>query len=97
MPARMVTSHRPHILAMMIVPISMSDSRVVLGTYRPQLQAPPQQLPPGADEAARARPVIATAVSSLTVSSCPCGQAIGAFASLIGRVRSKQSPQARHR
>jgi hypothetical protein len=35
--------------------------------------------------------------SSLTVSSWPCGQLHGASDSLIGRVRSKVSPQARHR
>src|ERR1700691_4103074 len=35
--------------------------------------------------------------SSRTVSSCPCGQVHGADDSLIGRVRSKVSPQARQR
>jgi hypothetical protein len=35
--------------------------------------------------------------SSFTVSSCPCGQAAGAEDSLIGRLTSKVSPQARQR
>jgi hypothetical protein len=39
----------------------------------------------------------ATVDSSLTVSSCPAGQAHGAEDSLIGRVTSNVSPQARHR
>jgi len=36
-------------------------------------------------------------VSSFTVSSCPWGQAAGADDSLIGRLTSKVSPQARQR
>lgn len=42
-------------------------------------------------------PVIATVDSSLTVSTWPCGQGVGAFASLIGRTCSKLPPQVRHR
>ncbi len=66
---------------------------------QPQPQLPPQQPPPprGAGAADPARPPTATVESSLTVSSCPCGQAHGADDSLIGRVRSKVSPQARQR
>ena len=68
---------------------------------QPQPQAPPQQPPPppGAlrAESALARPPTETVESSRTVSSCPCGQVHGADDSLIGRVRSKVSPQARHR
>jgi hypothetical protein len=64
----------------------------------PQPQAPPQQPAPEAGVAAeRPRPPRATADSSLTVSSWPCGQTAGADDSLMGRVCSKVSPQARHR
>jgi len=64
-----------------------------------QPQAPPQQPPPwaGAEGAAAPPRATATVESSLTVSSWPCGQAAGADASLIGRLTSKVSPQARHR
>ncbi len=66
----------------------------------PQAQAPPPQQPPpdaasGAEDPAR--PVRATVESSLTVSSCPCGQTTGALDSVIGREISKVAPQARHR
>ena len=68
---------------------------------QPQPHAPPQQPPPplprGAGPAELARPPTATADSSLTVSSWPCGQVHGAAESLIGRVCSKVSPQARQR
>lgn len=67
-----------------------------------QPQAPPQQPPPPvplalAWPAPAARPPTATVESSRTVSSCPLGQVQGADDSLIGRVCSKVSPQARHR
>jgi hypothetical protein len=42
-------------------------------------------------------PETATVDSSFTVSSCPCGQVHGAEDSLIGRVSSNVSPQARQR
>jgi hypothetical protein len=42
-------------------------------------------------------PETATVDRSLTVSPCPCGQVHGAEDSLIGRVNSKVSPQARQR
>src|ERR1700755_3593749 len=66
----------------------------------PQPQAPPQQPPPppsGAAPAPDPSPPTATVDSSLTVSSCPAGQAAGAEDSLIGRVSSNVSPQARQR
>jgi hypothetical protein len=64
-----------------------------------QPQAPPQQPPPprGAGAAELALPPTATVDSSFTVSSCPCGQVQGADDSLIGRVCSNVSPQARQR
>src|SRR5215467_13946226 len=66
-----------------------------------QPQEPPQQPPPAplapVGPALLARPPTATVESSRTVSSCPFGQVHGADDSLIGRVRSKVSPQARHR
>ena len=69
--------------------------------YPPQPQAPPQQPPPplpeDGDGAELARPPTATADSSLTVSSWPFGQVAGAADSLMGRVCSKVSPQARQR
>ncbi len=65
---------------------------------QPQPQPPPQQPPPrGAACCEPARPPTATADSSLTVSSWPCGQVAGADASVIGRVCSKVSPQDRQR
>jgi len=75
------------------------------GAY-PQPQAPPQQPPapeppepPGPPERLRpeARPDTETAESSFTVSSWPCGQVHGADDSVIGRLSSNVSPQARHR
>jgi hypothetical protein len=64
----------------------------------PQPQPPPQQPPPEAGtDVERPRPPRATADSSLTVSSWPCGQTAGADDSIMGRVCSKVSPQARHR
>jgi hypothetical protein len=74
-----------------------------MAVSQPQPQAPPQQPPPlenGAllvEPPGDATPPTDTADSSLTVSSWPCGQAQGADASLIGRVSSNVSPQARHR
>ncbi len=65
-----------------------------------QPHAPPQQPPPlfpAADPPALARPPTEIVDSSLTVSSWPCGQVHGADDSLIGRVRSKVSPQALQR
>jgi hypothetical protein len=64
----------------------------------PQPQAPPQQPPPPPIGAAPGplRPT-ATVDSSFTVSSWPAGQAHGAEDSLIGRVSSNVSPQARQR
>jgi len=44
-----------------------------------------------------ARPPTETVDSSLTVSSCPCGQVHGADDSAIGRFSSNVSPQARQR
>src|SRR5258708_21071398 len=66
---------------------------------QPQPQAPPQQPPPACAVGAAepARPPTATVDSSFTVSSWPWGQVQGADDSLIGRVRSKVSPQARQR
>jgi hypothetical protein len=64
-----------------------------------QPQEPPQQ-PPPADPALRsepARPPTETVESSRTVSSWPCGHEHGADDSLIGRVFSNVSPQARQR
>jgi hypothetical protein len=62
-------------------------------------QPPPQQPPPargaGAVEAAPVE--TATAENSLTVSSWPLGQSIGAEDSAIGRVFSNVWPQARQR
>lgn len=43
------------------------------------------------------RPVTATVESSLTVSAWPCGQLAGSPDSVIGRLTSKVSPQARQR
>ncbi len=63
---------------------------------QPQPQAPPQQ-PPPRGAAGPDRPPTATVDRSFTVSSWPCGQAQGADDSLIGRVSSKVSSQARHR
>jgi hypothetical protein len=66
----------------------------------PQPQAPPQQPPPPRGPAVAevpARPPTATVDSSFTVSSWPCGQAHGSDDSLIGRVSSNVSPQARQR
>ena len=68
------------------------------GRYRPQPQAPPQQPPPaGWLPAALALPPTEIVESSRTVSSWPCGHGQGADDSLIGRDRSKVSPQARQR
>jgi hypothetical protein len=68
-----------------------------------QPQAPPQQPPPppiGAGPGLMLpeplRPT-ATVDSSFTVSPWPAGQAHGSEDSLIGRVTSNVSPQARHR
>ena len=68
-------------------------------TQPPQPQPPPQHPPPaaGALPPREAMPETPTVDRSLTVSSCPCGQVHGADDSLIGRVISKVSPQARHR
>jgi hypothetical protein len=65
-------------------------------------QPPPQQPPEGAAGAAAvlpglAVPPTATMEKSLTVSAWPAGQSVGAEDSLIGRVFSKVSPQARQR
>ena len=64
--------------------------------YR-QPQFPPQQPPPLAGAELPARPPTATVESKRTVSPWPCGQVHGAEESLIGRVSSKVSPQARQR
>jgi len=75
---------------------------------QPQPHAPPQPPPPGPPEAPEPdgpaerprpeeRPPTETADSSLTVSSWPCGQVDGADDSVIGRVSSNVSPQARQR
>ena len=64
--------------------------------YQLQPQAPPQQPPPDGPRSV-ATPPTATVESSFTVSSCPLGHVQGADDSLIGRVRSNVSPQARHR
>lgn len=70
-----------------------------------QPQQPPPQQPPlaggaaglGAGALPPPRLTVANVVSSLTVSSCPLGQAVGADDSAIGRVTSNVSPQLRHR
>jgi hypothetical protein len=71
---------------------------VAYGTAQPQPQLPPQHPPPPPPLAgpALARPPTATVDRSFTVSSWPSGQVQGADDSLIGRVRSKVAPQARH-
>jgi len=58
-------------------------------------ERPPPPPPPG--DVRPLSPPTATVDSSLTVSSCPCGQVHGADDSLIGRVSSNVSPQARQR
>jgi hypothetical protein len=69
-----------------------------------QPQAPPQHPPPEDPveperpaERPDARPPTEIVDRSFTVSSCPCGQVQGADDSVIGRVSSNVSPQARHR
>ncbi len=66
-----------------------------------QPQAPPQQPPPPEPEgpAGRpdARPPTETVDRSFTVSSWPCGHVHGAEDSVIGRLSSNVSPQARQR
>src|SRR5579859_3393079 len=80
---------------------SSCQSRPVLPAYPGQRQphAPPQQPPPRPEAASLpvARPPTETVESNRTVSSWPCGQAQGSDDSLIGRDRSKVSPQARQR
>jgi hypothetical protein len=65
-------------------------------------QPPPQQPPPPPPDGAEGRPAAVrlrepAVVSSLTVSSCPEGQAAGAEACSIGRSTSNVSPHARQR
>src|SRR6266851_5948109 len=66
---------------------------------QPQPQAPPQQPPPPPDRGSAPLdlPPTETVDSSFTVSSCPSGHVHGADASLIGRLRSNEAPQARQR
>jgi hypothetical protein len=70
------------------------DGRARVPDQQPQ---PPPQQPPQDGAAGPAAPVTATVESSLTVSSCPCGQAAGFPASAIGREISNVSPQRRQR
>src|SRR5436190_14444029 len=67
------------------------------GLGQPPQHPPPQHPPPRAGAGAALRPPNATVVSSLTVSSCPAGQAADSDDAFIGRVTSKVSPQLRQR